>query len=62
MIKIEFEMDSYFPDHSMPKKCRLGPQNGFGSLGPKKYQKIAICDTIKETGKLKEKMVGVQEE
>jgi len=45
-----------------PKKCRLGPQNGFGSLGPKKLLKIVNCATIKETEKLKEVMVGVQVE
>ena len=56
------KMDSYFPDNSMPKKCRLGPQNGSGSSGPEKLPKIVNCATIKETGKLKEKMVGVQEE
>ena len=55
-------MDSYFPDHSMPKKRRLGPQNGYGSLGPEKLPKIVNCATIKESEKLKETMVGVQEE
>ena len=47
-------MDSYFLDHSMPKKHRLGPQNSSESL--------VNCATIKETGKLKETVVGVQEE
>ena len=46
----------------MPKKRRLGPQNGSGSLGPKKQPKIVNCATIKETRKLKETMVGVQVE
>ena len=46
----------------MPKKRRLGPQNGYGSLGPENCQKIVNCATIKETGKLKETVVGVQEE
>ena len=46
----------------MPKKHRLGPQNGSGSLGLEKLPKIVNCTTIKETGKLKEAMVGVQEE
>ena len=55
-------MESYFSDHSMPKKHRLGPQNGSGSLGPEKLRKIVNCATIKETRKLKETMVGVQEE
>ena len=32
---IESEMNSYFPNHSMKKKCRLWPRNGFESLGPK---------------------------
>ena len=59
MTNIEFGMDSYLPNHSMPKKHRLGPQNGSGSLGLENCQKIVNCATIKETGKLK---VGVQEE
>ena len=42
----------------MPKKCRLGPQNSSGSLGPEKLSKIVNCATIKETEKLKETMVG----
>ena len=46
---IDSRMDSYFPDHSMPKKRRLGP-------------KIVNCATTKETRKLKETMVGVQVE
>jgi hypothetical protein len=46
----------------MPKKRRLGPQNGSGSSGPKKLPKIVNCATIKETEKLKETMVGVQVE
>ena len=45
-----------------PKKCCLGPQNGFGSLGPEKMLKIVNCDTIKETKKMKEKKVGVEVE
>lgn len=45
---------------SFPKKCRLGPQNGSGSLGPEKLLIIVNCATIKETEKLKEIMVGVQ--
>ena len=44
------------------KKHRLGPQNGSGSLGPKKLPKIVNCATIKETKKLKETMVRVQVE
>jgi hypothetical protein len=46
----------------MPKKCHLGPQNNFGSLGPEKLPKIVNCAAIKETEKLKETMVGVQVE
>ena len=42
------------------KKHRLGPQNGFGSLGPKKLLKIVNCATIKETEKLKDIVFGVQ--
>jgi len=45
-----------------PKKRRLGPPNGFESLGPEKLLKIVNCATIKETKKLKEAMVGVQVE
>ena len=62
MRNIDFKTNSYVPDHSMPKKHRLGPQNGSRSLGPKKLPKIVNCATIKETGKLKERMVGVQVE
>ena len=62
MANIESEIDSYLPDHSIPKKRRLGPQNGSGSLGPKKLPKIVNCATIKENRRLKETMVGVQEE
>ena len=32
-----------------PKKRRLGPQNGSGSLGPEKMLKIVNCAIIKET-------------
>ena len=39
MTNIKAEMNSYFLDHSMSKKHRLGPQNGSGSLGPKNCQK-----------------------
>jgi hypothetical protein len=46
----------------MPKKWRLGPQNGFGSSEPEKMAKIVNCATIKEHKKLKETMVGVQVE
>ena len=46
----------------MPKKRRLRPQNDSGSSGPKKLPKIVNCATIKETKKLKEKMVWVQVE
>jgi len=43
-----------------PKKRRLGPQNGSGSLGLEKLLKIVNCAIIKETEKLKETVVGVQ--
>ena len=43
----------------MPKKRRLGPQNGSGSSGPEKLLKIV---SYAETKKLKEKMVGAQVE
>ena len=46
----------------MPKKHRLGPQNDSGSLALEKIPKIVNCATIKETGKLKEKIVWVQVE
>ena len=39
MENIESGMDSYLLDHLMPKKRRLGPQNGSESLGPENYQK-----------------------
>jgi hypothetical protein len=42
-----------------PKKRRLRPQNGSGSLGPEKMLKIVNCA---ETEKMKEEMVGVQVE
>ena len=38
MENIEFETDTCFPNHSMPKKRRLGPQNGSGSLGPENLE------------------------
>ena len=46
----------------MPKKHRLGPQNGFESLGPEKLTKIVNCAIIKETKKLKETMARAQVE
>ena len=46
----------------MPEKHRLGPQNGFESLGPKKLTKIVNCAIIKETEKLKETMARAQVE
>ena len=46
----------------MPKKHRLGPQNGSRSSRPEKLLKIVNCATIKETKKLKETMVGPQVE
>lgn len=46
----------------MPKKCRLGPQNDSGSLGPEKLPKIVNYATIKKTKNMKEIMVGVQVE
>jgi hypothetical protein len=55
-------MELIFVGGLMPKKRRLGPQNGSGSSGPEKLPKIVNCATIKETEKLKETMVGVQVE
>jgi hypothetical protein len=55
-------MELIFVGAFMPKKCRLGPQNGSGSSGPEKLLKIVNCATIKETEKLKETMVWVQVE
>ena len=52
------EQDQLAP--SFPKKRCLGPQNGSRSSGPEKLLKIVNCDTIKETEKLKETVVGVQ--
>ena len=46
----------------MPKKCRLWPQNGSGSLGPEKLPKIVNCVIINETEKVKETIVGPQVE
>ena len=46
----------------MPKKRRLGPQNSSGSSGPEKLLKIVNCATIKETKKLKERLVWLQVE
>ena len=43
----------------MPKKRRLGPQNGSGSSGPEKLLKIVSCIEIE---KMKELMVWVQME
>ena len=48
-----------FTTGAMPKKHRLGPQNGSGSSGPKKLLKIVSCA---ETEKMKEAMVGPQVE
>ena len=46
----------------MPKKRRLGAQNGSRSLGLEKLLNIVNCAIIKETEKLKETMVGPQVE
>ena len=46
----------------MPKKHCLGPQNNSESLEPENMLKIVNCAIIKETNKLKEKMVGPQVE
>jgi hypothetical protein len=54
--------DLIFAGGLMPKKRRLGPQNGSGNSGLEKLPKIVNCATIKETEKLKEGMVGVQVE
>ena len=43
----------------MPKKRRLGPQNGPRSLGPEKLLKIV---SYAETEKMKDTMVGAQVE
>jgi hypothetical protein len=51
-----------FVDRLIPKKRRLGPQNGSGSSRPEKLPKIVNCATIKETEKLKETMVEVKVE
>ena len=48
-----------FAGSPIPKKRRLGPQNGSGSSGPEKLLKIVSCA---ETEKLKETMVGAQVE
>ena len=56
------DFEQWIASGRFPKKRHLGPQNGFGSLGPEKLLKIVNCATIKETKKLKEAMVGVQVE
>jgi len=43
-----------------PKKRRLGPQNGSGSLGPEKLLKIVNCAIIKETENAERNNGGVQ--
>ena len=48
--------------HIFPKKLRVGSQNGFGSSGTEKMLKLVNGAIIKETEKLKEKMVGIQVE
>jgi len=45
-----------------PKKCHLGPQNGFRSLGPRKLAKIVKCAIMKDTQNMKAIVVGVQVE
>ena len=60
--KYKFHNGIIFFEEVMPKKHRLGPQNGSGSSVPEKLPKIVNCATIKETKKLKETMVGVQVE
>ena len=48
-----------FAGKIIPKKCRLGPKNDFGSSGPEKLLKIV---SYAKTEKLKETMVGAQVE
>ena len=48
-----------FAEGAMPKKRRLGPQNGSGSSGPKKLLKIV---SYAESEKVKDTMVGAQVE
>ena len=48
-----------FTSKTIPKKRRLGPQNGSGNSGPEKLLKIV---SYAETEKLKETMVGAQVE
>ena len=48
-----------FAGKTMPRKRRLGPQNGSGSSGPEKLLKIV---SYAKTEKLKETMVGAQVE
>ena len=56
------EWSHMFSEEAMPKKRRLGPQNDSKSSRLEKLPKIVNCVTIKETEKLREKMVGVQVE
>ena len=64
MIVNEYEVHNslIFSGGLMPKKRCLGPQNGSGSSRPKKLLKIVKCVIINETEKMKETMVGPQEE
>jgi hypothetical protein len=61
-MNIESKHGLIFTGAFMPKKRRLGPQNSSGSSGPEELLKIVNCATIKETEKMKEKMVWVQVE
>ena len=48
-----------FDGKTIPKKCRLGPQNSSESSGPEKWLKIV---SYAEIEKLKELEMGVQTE
>jgi hypothetical protein len=49
MMKFSKNFVMKFPTTTYPKKCRLGPQNGFGSSGPKKLLKIVNYEKLSES-------------
>ena len=51
-------MDSYFSDHFYAEKVSLRASKRLQKFRTRKLPKIVNCATIKETGKLKETMVG----
>ena len=62
MTNIESKMNSYLPNYSMPKKTLFRASKRLQKFRTPKLPKIVNCATITKTGKLKETVVGVQEE